>query len=312
MTEPAAGAPGYQIGRGFARLPRAAAFAVVTAAYLLGAVVGGAVWAALPGHHPVFVALCADVAATLAVFAVSVVVANASVYDPYWSVAPPLIAIAWAVSSPTGVAVRQLLVVALILVWAVRLTGHWAGTWRGLGQEDWRYVDLRRDTAGRLPWWLVNLGGIQLLPTLVVFAGMLSVWPALSGTGGLGLLDLAAILVTLAAIGVETAADAQLKRFAADPEHRGQVADVGLWRRVRHPNYSGEIGVWWGLWLFGLAANPGWWWSVAGPLAMVALFVFASVPMMDRRSLARRPAYADYMAAVPALLPLPRRAARTR
>jgi steroid 5-alpha reductase family enzyme len=86
------------------------------------------------------------------------------------------------------------------------------------------------------------------------------------------------------------------------------VIDRGLWSRSRHPNYLGEIAFWWGLWLFGLAAAPGWWWTIAGPIVMVLLFALVSVPLMDGRSLQRRPAYAEVMRRIPALLPLPRRA----
>jgi steroid 5-alpha reductase family enzyme len=82
---------------------------------------------------------------------------------------------------------------------------------------------------------------------------------------------------------------------------------VGLWRYSRHPNYLGEILFWWGLWLFGLAAAPDWWWTVIGPITMVLLFVFVSVPMMDRRSTARRPGYVRHMRRVPALFPRPPR-----
>ena len=61
--------------------------------------------------------------------------------------------------------------------------------------------------------------------------------------------------------------------------------------------------------LFGLAAAPGWWWTGVGAVAMILMFVFASVPMMDERSLARRPGYADYARRTSALVPwLPRRA----
>src|SRR5438132_11280231 len=97
----------YAVGRGFAGVSRAVAFAVVGAAYLLAAVAAGAVALALGGRHPLTVALWADVVATLVVFAGSVVVANASLYDPYWSVAPPVIALAWAAVTDTGVAARQ-------------------------------------------------------------------------------------------------------------------------------------------------------------------------------------------------------------
>src|SRR5437764_9198942 len=110
-------------------------------------------------------------------------VANSSVYDPYWSVVPPVVAVAWTLSAPdglpTGAVLRQIVVVTLVVIWAVRLTGNWAIGWHGLAQEDWRYIHLRDTTHGRLPWWLVSFGGIQMMPTLVVFIGMLPLWPAL-------------------------------------------------------------------------------------------------------------------------------------
>jgi steroid 5-alpha reductase family enzyme len=112
------------------------------------------------------------------------------------------------------------------------------------------------------------------------------------------------LAVTATAIAIEAAADQQLRRFARGPALHARLVDRGLWRYSRHPNYLGEIGFWWGLWLFGLAAAPARWWTVVGPIAMVLLFTFISVPMMDRRSLERRPAYAEYMRRVPALLPL--------
>jgi steroid 5-alpha reductase family enzyme len=308
-THDAAQGDVYPIGRGLAGLDRSAALALVAVAYVLGGVVGIVAAAAVPDWHPIAAALWGDVVATIVIFLLSMVVGNASLYDPYWSVAPPVIAVGWLTTSGTdaGTATRQLLVVALIALWAVRLTANWAGGWRGLSHEDWRYVQLRVQTRGRVPWWVVSFGGIQLMPTLVVFAGMLSVWPALVGDRPLGPLDLLAAAVTVGAIALETVADLQLHHFTNDPANRGRVAEVGVWRFSRHPNYLGEIGFWWGLWLFGLAAAPGWWWTVVGPLTMVALFVFVSIPLMERRSLARRSAYAEYAGRVPALLPIRRR-----
>ncbi|MEU8244040.1 DUF1295 domain-containing protein [Actinoplanes missouriensis] len=277
-------------------------YAVVALTYL---VAGLAAWAVaallLPGPHPLLVTFAADVAATLVVFAVSMLISNASLYDPYWSVAPAVIVLAW-VLGESGAAGRQSAVLALVLIWSVRLTWNWASSWRGLDQEDWRYVRLR---GQRVPFWLVNLVGIQLMPTVVVFAGLLAVWPAVAVPGrGFGVLDVVAVAVTVTAVTLEATADRQLHRFAADPAHRGQIMASGLWRYSRHPNYLGEILFWWGMWLFGLAADPGWWWTVVGPVGMVLLFTVVSIPMMDQRSLDRRPAYAEHMRRVPALLPL--------
>jgi steroid 5-alpha reductase family enzyme len=132
---------------------------------------------------------------------------------------------------------------------------------------------------------------------------MLSAWPVVVGTRALNAIDLLALPVTVAAIVLETLADLQLRRFASSPANLGRTVDIGLWRRSRHPNYLGEMGLWWGLWLFGLAAAPNWWWTIAGPVAMVALFVGVSVPLMEKRSLERRADYAQYQRNVPMLLP---------
>jgi len=296
----------YRVGRGLAGSRRAIGFAVVALTYLAAGLAAWGLSIVADGHHPLTVTWWADLAATLVVFAASMAVGNSSLYDPYWSVAPAVIVVAW-VSATRVTTIRPVLVAALILIWAIRLTANWAGSWRGLGHEDWRYVQIRAETRGRLPWWLVSLVGVQLVPTVFVFAGMLAVWPAVTVRDRApGLLDLAAMIVTAAAIAVETVADRQLRRFVADSAHRGRAMDRGLWRYSRHPNYLGEIGFWWGLWLFALAAAPGWWWTVVGPIAMLVLFAVVSVPLMDRRSVARRPGYAEHMRRVPALLPLPR------
>jgi steroid 5-alpha reductase family enzyme len=305
----------YRIGRSLARASRATGYEVVLVTYLVAGLAALATSAVADGHHPLTIALWADLAATAVVFAASMAVGNSSLYDPYWSVAPPVIVLAWVihdrVTVATGNPVRQTVLICLVLIWAVRLTANWAMSWRGLGHEDWRYVQIRAQTRGRLPWWLVSLTGIQLMPTLVVFTGMLAAWPAVgAGSRPLSALDATALVTTVTAIAIEAIADRQLRRFTSDPANRGQVADRGLWRYSRHPNYLGEIGFWWGIWLFGLATAPSWWWTVVGPITMLALFLFVSVPMMDRRSLQRRPDYADRTGHLPPLLPLPRSRSR--
>ncbi|MEV0714237.1 DUF1295 domain-containing protein [Asanoa sp. NPDC050611] len=288
---------------GVRTVSRAGSMGVVGGAYLLALGVAYAVVVlAPPSWHPLLTAFVADLVATLLIFGLSMVLDNASLYDPYWSVAPPVIAAWWVVAADTGDGVRQAVVLLLITVWAVRLTANWAYGWAGLHHVDWRYRQLRA-TRGRVPWWLVNLGGIQLMPTLVVFLGLLSVWPALAGSRPFGLLDVVATALTAGAIALEAVADLQMHRFAAAADNRGRILATGVWRRTRHPNYLGEIALWWGLWIFGVAAAPTWWWTVIGPLGMVVLFKAASIPLMDRRSLDRRSGYADHMREVPALLP---------
>jgi steroid 5-alpha reductase family enzyme len=266
-----------------------ALFAAAMAARLVG------------GRHPIVVAALADIVATIVVFAFSVALDNSSVYDPYWSVAPLPIAISW-VSG--GVGLRQVLVIALFASWGARLTANWALRWRGPADEDFRYVEIRGKT-GRL-YWPASFFSIHLFPTAWVFGGMLPAFPALTRTG-FTIVDIAAMLVTGTAIAVEAIADLQLRRYLRSPHRPEDILATGLWSVCRHPNYLGEVLFWWGIFLFGVAADPHWAWSAIGALAITLLFVLVSVPWMDRRMLSRHPAWAAHMKRTPALLPWRRR-----
>lgn len=288
---------------------RGSALSWLVLAYLLALAVAFAVGYLLRGHHTLLVALGADVAATLVIFAFSVRFDNSSFYDPYWSVAPLPVAIYFALSSASGAAtLRQGLLLGLLALWGARLTWNWWRGWSGLDHEDWRYVELRRK-HGR-GYWLVSLTGIHLMPTLLVFGGLLPAWAALAGPGrALGWLDAVGALVALTAIAIEALADQQLRAFRQRSDRQPEeILESGLWATSRHPNYFGELLFWWGLLLLGLAAAPGAWWTGVGALGMTGLFLFISIPMIDARMLARRPAYGERMRRVSALIPrFPRR-----
>lgn len=105
----------------------------------------------------------------------------------------------------------------------------------------------------------------------------------------------------------EAVGDAQLARFKADPANRGMVMDCGLWRYRRHPNYFGDLLVWWGLCLIALSAGA--WWTLPGPLVMTLLLTRVSGKDHLERSLSRRPGYADYVRRTSGFVPLPPRGA---
>ncbi|MCA9648976.1 MAG: DUF1295 domain-containing protein [Myxococcales bacterium] len=286
---------------------------IVIFVYLAALVAAWATVRWLPeGLHLLWVAAIADVVATLVVFGFSVVHDNSSMYDPYWSVAPLVLA-PWLCLQPeagAAVGLRQALVLAVIYAWGLRLTFNWLRHWRGMPHEDWRYVDLRRQT-GRA-YWLVSLLGIHLFPTFMVFAGCLCLWPALvTGSAPLGALDGLALATCAGAIAIEAVADRQLHehRRAGPPPER--ILDTGLWGWSRHPNYFGEIALWWGLCAFGLTAAPGTWWPLWGPALITVMFVAISIPMIEKRMHARRPAWAEHCRRVSLLVPRPpRRGAR--
>ncbi len=275
-------------------------------AYAAALVSAAVTWYFLRGSNPLFIAGAADVVATVVVFIFSVIVNNSSMYDPYWSVAPVPIVIYWGlnIQNPEVNVVRQALVAALVIAWSYRLTSNWYRYWKGLSHEDWRYVDFRNKTGKA--YWLISFLGIHLFPTVMVFLGCLSFYPAMSvGTGPLGHLDLLALIVTGGAILIEATADRQLHEFTAEVNDKKQIMNRGLWRYSRHPNYFGEISFWWGLFLFGLAPGVFYWWTAVGPLAITVMFIVVSIPMMEKRMLERRPGYEERRKKVSALIPWP-------
>jgi steroid 5-alpha reductase family enzyme len=122
----------------------------------------------------------------------------------------------------------------------------------------------------------------------------------------LGLLDAAGVTVFAVGLAFEALGDAQLARFLADPAHRGQVMQSGLWRYTRHPNYFGDALVWWGLGLVAAAAGAAW--SLVGPALMTFLLVRVSgVSLLEKDIGERRPGYAEYVRRTSAFLPRPPR-----
>ncbi|MHA7651066.1 DUF1295 domain-containing protein [Mycobacterium sp. ML4] len=291
-----------------AAVSKARSLALVTLAYLvaIGVAALWLVWGPDTGWLwlDTFIA---DVLATLVVFVFSRVYRNSSFYDAYWSVIPPLLAFYWWSQAGPGVdPLRCRLVALLITVWAIRLTANWVYGFPGLHHEDWRYP-MFKERAGR--WeFVVDFFAIHLIPTLQVFAGMLPVYVCLTRPGaGLRWLAVLAFAVGLAAVTVELIADVQMHRFARNAP-TGAAMDLGLWSWSRHPNYFGEFGFWFALALFGVAAAPGdAWWMFIGAAAMLAMFLGASIPMMETRSLQRRPEYQGVIDRVSRFVPRPPR-----
>ena len=277
---------------------------LVILAYLLAGVAAYALAYFLPDKHPLFIIGAADIAATLVIFIFSLSFNNTSFYDPYWSIVPPVIAgYLIYIAAAEANDIRQYLVAAVVGLWAIRLTFNWLRRWEGLGDEDFRYKDMRR--FGKVGYWIVSLTGLQLFPTVLVFLGCLPLYAALSlENQAFNVLDILATVIGLGAVLIQLISDNQLWAFIQSKPAKGTFISSGLWAYSRHPNYFGEICFWLSLYLFGLAALPNeYWWTGIGLLGMIILFVFASVPMMEKRMVEKRPTYVEQQKKVSVLIP---------
>ena len=259
---------------------KAASMAIIAVVYAIAGAAGmlafGKLGAAL--GEP-WALLAANVIATVIVWGFGLVYENVSVYDPYWSVAPPVMFTAFAMYKGCWTLPVVLLLIA-VWYWGIRLTHNWAVTFKGLAHEDWRYTKYREAQSPAL-FFVTNLFGLCMMPGFGL-SGLDAPVNALTWLG---------FAICIAAASIQLIADTQSRRFRA--AHPGRVCDTGLWRRGRHPNYFGEISMWWGVWIM-YASLCGLDWLVLGPIAMTALFLFISIPLMESRQLANKPAYASY------------------
>ena len=150
----------------------------VALAYILAICLAAAVVITVDELSPLLKAFYADVAATLVIFGFGTVFRNSSFYDPYWSLTPPILLLYWGydlvLTDP-----RMGFLFLITLFWSLRLTHNWMRSWTGLDHVDWRYRDFKERFGAFYP--LVDLFGIQLAPTVMVFLGCLPFyWLALA------------------------------------------------------------------------------------------------------------------------------------
>jgi steroid 5-alpha reductase family enzyme len=271
-----------------------ASLAVVAIVYLIAFGAGGGFLYLLYAYgfttsHPLIALLLADCLATILVFIANLIFGNASVYDPYWSVLPPFFVLAVYTLPCSAFAWRQMLLFVPLCLWAIRLAVNWVLGFDNLDWQDWRYSAFEKNYP-RIYELIVFLG-IMLMPTLLVYLGCIPLyclidspdlsflWPCLGG------------LIILLGTGLELAADAEMKAYKRDAG-RGPYIYRGLWKYMRHPNYLGEMLVWLGV-LVGSLDNFHLF-SLPGFILIVLLFLFASIPMMEKHMAAKSPLYNEY------------------
>lgn len=277
---------------------RALCFVLIALVYTITAAVGilsyrlisASWWLAL---------LLADVIATVVTFAFSVGFRNASVYDPYWSVQPLVIVACFSFGKEADL-LRCLLIICVWL-WGVRLTANWAYTFHGLHCQDWRYTMLKQKIGVFYP--IINLIGIHLVPTLVVYACVLPAVFAFQTQPSFSPWSLVGILISLFAVLLQLVSDIQMQHYR---NHRNApFIRIGLWKHARHPNYLGEILMWWGIGLAVVASYPKAWMLLLGAALNTLLFLCVSVPMAERRQSSKE-GYLQYRRETRVFLPVPK------
>ncbi|MCF8017132.1 MAG: DUF1295 domain-containing protein [Chromatiaceae bacterium] len=198
---------------------------------------------------------------------------------------------------------RSLVIVGLVTIWAARLGSFLYRRVQKAGRDS-RFDEIKLCFVSFLMAW-----ALQGLWVFLTLAAALAAMTA-STTPPLGVIGVIGILVWMIGFAIEAIADAQKQNFRKDPANKGHFIHSGLWAWSRHPNYFGEITLWFGIALIALPALSGWQYvTLISPLFVYLLIVFISgIPMLESRADERwgdDPSYRDYKARTPVLFPRP-------
>jgi steroid 5-alpha reductase family enzyme len=201
-----------------------------------------------------------------------------------------------------AILIRGLLVLVLVSIWGVRLSLHIGLRNRGKS-EDPRYRKWREEWGAhatvRAFFQVFLLQGflavVVLLPVTYILAHQNSDFTWIDALGA---------AIWLVGFGFEAIGDLQLAQFKNVPGNRGRVIASGLWKYTRHPNYFGEVTLWWGVWLIACSI-PGGWRTVFGPATITFLILFVSgIPLLEKKY-EENIEFKEYKRRTSAFFPLP-------
>jgi steroid 5-alpha reductase family enzyme len=237
---------------------------------------------------------------TLVLFFPGLLLKNSNTYDVYWSVTPIVNGLLWMREYAAWKEPTAALALFVTAFWGLRLTYNWSTHFSTFDVEDWRYVDMRKKTGRAYP--VASFFALYCFPFTLITLGTIPLHAAIAHRGPTPPLAFAALALGVGATVLEAISDVQLARFRRTNRDPARFMDEGLWAYSRHPNYCGEMLVWWALALFGLSVTPSYV-MVLGAVGVTGMIVFASIPMADQRAVAKRPAYAEHMRRTSALFP---------
>lgn len=242
----------------------------------------------------------ADTISTVIVFAFSIIFNNSSVYDPYWSVLPVVVVIYYSVKF--GINNITIFYLIAILLWGIRLTLNWAYTFSNLNHEDWRYKMYKERFPRLYP--IINFFGIHYFPTIVVFLCLLPMVFVFNNSAEFSYLIIIGFVISVLAFLLQLISDIEMHKFRKKKTHT--LINVGLWKYSRHPNYLGEILMWYGIYFMMLSILPNYFYLFIGAVVNMCMFLFISIPMAEKRQSAKE-GFEIYKKNTHMLLPIPKR-----
>lgn len=196
---------------------------------------------------------------------------------------------------------RTILLLALVVIWAIRLGTFLFGRIKKAGKDD-RFDEIKPSFIRFLNVWTIQ----GLWVTFTMAAALVAI--TTSTRKELDIFAIIGFLVWVFGFAFEVVADTQKSRFSANPDNKGKFIHTGLWSRSRHPNYFGEIVLWIGVAIIALPVLQGWQWvAMISPMFVTLLLTRVSgVPLLEKKADKKWGGQEDYEAykkSTPVLIP---------
>jgi len=255
--------------------------------------------------HPILFSLIFSFALNIFFFLFAAAFKTDKLTDISYSLSFFLLTLFLLLTSGQTLSYHKILVSAAILVWSTRLGGYLLYRIIKIG-KDARFDDKRGNFIKFLKFWLLQATTVWLV--MLPFSLYITS-PFDEGSPTFTLIGI--VLFSLGLL-IESISDAQKFRYRSTPENKAHWVDVGLWKYSRHPNYFGELLVWWGLFIVVVPLLRGFdWLTVLGPLSITLLLLFVSgIPLLEKsadRKYGNNPEYLSYKESTSILIPLPPR-----
>lgn len=234
-------------------------------------------------------------------FIIAQVKKNNSIADIGWGLGFILIALISIIK--TGLYLpRHLLTTTLVILWGTRISLYIAYRNWNKG-EDPRYIQFRQRWGSlALLYGYCEVFLLQGLLLLIVASTIIIINCSTSPT--INKFDIIGTLFWLVGFVFETVADIQLYNFLHNPANKGRIMKYGLWQYSRHPNYFGEVCVWWGIWAIALSVPYGLI-GIVSPITITILILFVSGIPLAEKQLEHLPEFQEYKKSTSIFFPLP-------
>ena len=242
------------------------------------------------GGYPLF-ALCGSIGFALhwAVFVPSYAFKTEHYFDLTGSLSY-ITTVAAAIVLNPSLDLRDLIICAMITVWALRLGSFLFWRIKKDGQDK-RFIVMKTKFTWFLMTW--TIGGLWVLVTMA--AGLAALTSNI--TAELGLISYLGIALWLFGFIVEVTADNQKTEFRKNPDNRNRFITTGVWSWSQHANYFGEITLWFGLAMVALPVLSGW--QLATLISPVFVYFLltkvSGIPLLDRLAKQKWGTDSDYL-----------------